>query len=84
MTMKNTNDEYPPEPFDYFQDTNSLCNKLDLEDICGFYRLDQIIEFIPMSKSSWWAGVSSGKFPEGYKIGKNITVWLKTDILKLL
>ncbi len=82
--MKNTIDEHLAITLEYFQDANSLSHKLDLEEILGFYRLPQIIELFPMCKSSWWAGVKSGKYPKGHRIGKNITVWLKIDILRLL
>ncbi len=55
-----------------------------LESNLGFYRLPQILELIPMSKSSWWSGINSGKLPKGFNIGSNIAVWLKADIHKLL
>ena len=39
---------------------------------------------IPVSKSTWWAGVKSGRFPKPRKLGPRITVWLADDIRKLL
>lgn len=49
----------------------------------GFLRLPQIIgdikrgipAVIPVSKSSWWAGVASGKYPPSVKLGPRTTVW---------
>ena len=29
----------------------------------GFLRLKQVLQFIPISKSQWWAGVKEGRFP---------------------
>lgn len=55
----------------------------------GYLRLNQIIgdantpAIIPVSKSSWWAGVKSGRFPAGVKVGK-LTVWRIEDILGLI
>lgn len=51
-----------------------------------FLRLNQILGTkanpgpIPVSKSSWWAGVKSGRFPKPIKLGPRTTVWLETDI----
>lgn len=59
-----------------------------------FLRLRQIIgdrnanppiqPIIPVSKSTWWAGVKAGKYPASRKIGERITVWLASDIYALL
>lgn len=52
----------------------------------GFLRLNQIVgskttpAIIPISKSSWWAGVKEGKFPQPIKLGKRTTVWRVEDI----
>lgn len=39
---------------------------------------------IPISKSSWWAGVRDGKFPQPVKLGPRTTVWREDDIEALL
>jgi hypothetical protein len=40
---------------------------------------------IPVGKSTWWAGVKSGRFPKPWcKLGPRITVWREEDILKLV
>ncbi|WP_084503262.1 AlpA family phage regulatory protein [Desulfatirhabdium butyrativorans] len=54
----------------------------------GFLRLPQIIgdpkkqqpALIPVSKSSWWAGVRAGKFPPPVKLGERTTAWRVEDI----
>ena len=60
----------------------------------GFLRLSQIVgnpkanppipPIIPNSKSSWWAGVKSGKFPASVKLGPRTTCWRSADIDKLI
>jgi prophage regulatory protein len=53
----------------------------------GFLRLASILAPrgpIPVSKSTWWAGVKSGRFPQPLKLGPRITVWRAEDILKLI
>jgi len=39
---------------------------------------------IPVSKSTWWAGVKSGRFPQPVKLGPRITVWRVEDIRTLI
>jgi predicted DNA-binding transcriptional regulator AlpA len=47
----------------------------------GFVRLSQIIPtIIPISKSTWWAGVKSGRFPKPVKLSERTTAWRVEDI----
>ena len=46
----------------------------------GLLRLPQVLELIPVSKSAWWAGIKSGKYPSGIKLGEKTTVWRREDI----
>jgi len=39
---------------------------------------------IPISKSTWWAGVKDGRFPRPVKLGPRITVWRAEDIRALI
>ncbi len=39
---------------------------------------------IPVSKSTWWAGVKTGRFPQPVKLGPRITAWRSEDIQQLL
>jgi len=50
----------------------------------GYIRLTQILQFIPVGRSSWWAGVKSGRFPKGYILGPKTTAWRVEDIRELL
>ena len=52
----------------------------------GFVRLSQILAPagpIPVSKSSWWAGVKDGRFPKPVKLGPRTTVWRAEEIRAL-
>mgnify|MGYP003636967572 FL=1 len=46
-------------------------------------RLKQVLEIIPVSKSSWWAGVKDGKYPASVKYGRS-TFWVNSDIQNLI
>jgi hypothetical protein len=60
----------------------------------GFLRLKQIIgnpkatppipAIIPVSASSWWNGVKSGKYPKSIKLGAGTTVWKASEVLALV
>lgn len=60
----------------------------------GFLRLHQIVgnpksdppipPIIPVSKSSFWAGVKIGKYPKPLKLGSRTTVWRVEDIRQLI
>jgi predicted DNA-binding transcriptional regulator AlpA len=53
----------------------------------GFVRLASILAPagpIPVSKSTWWAGVRSGRFPRPVKLGPRITAWRVEDIRRLI
>lgn len=46
----------------------------------GFIRLPEVLKIIPVGKSTWWAGVKSGRFPAPVKLGKRITAWSVEEI----
>jgi len=50
----------------------------------GFLRLPQVLQIIPIGKSTWWAGVKNGRFPKGRKLGPRTTAWRCEDIHQLL
>jgi predicted DNA-binding transcriptional regulator AlpA len=53
----------------------------------GFLRLGSIIGSgnpIPVSKSTWWAGVKSGRYPKPVKLGPRITAWRVEDVRALI
>ena len=60
----------------------------------GYMRIKQILvdlkadppvnPIVPVSKSTWWDGVKSGRFPKPVKISPRITVWRSEDIQLLL
>jgi predicted DNA-binding transcriptional regulator AlpA len=61
----------------------------------GYLRLPQIIgntkakppipAVIPVSRSTWWAGVKSGRYPQPVRtLGRRITAWRVEDIRTLI
>jgi len=51
----------------------------------GFVRLRQILQVVPIGKSTWWAGVKSGRYPKPVRtLGRRITAWRVEDIHELI
>lgn len=61
----------------------------------GYLRLKQILgdpkaepplpALIPVSKSTWWAGVKAGRYPQPVRtLGRRITAWEISTIRKLI
>jgi len=50
----------------------------------GLLRIKQVLKFIPVSRSSWWAGVKTGKYPKPYKLGERTTCWKSEDVRALI
>ncbi len=61
----------------------------------GYLRLPQIVgnpkadppipAIFPVSRSTWWAGVRSGRYPQPTRaLGKRITAWKVEDIRALI
>ena len=46
----------------------------------GFLRLPQILAIFPISKSAWWEGCRTGRYPKPIKLGPRTTVWRAEDI----
>jgi len=45
-----------------------------------FLRLPEVLERVPVSKSTWWKGIRDGIFPKGVKLSPRTTAWREEDI----
>jgi predicted DNA-binding transcriptional regulator AlpA len=50
----------------------------------GLVRLRQVLAVLPISRSTWWRGISEGRFPRAIKLGPNTSAWRVEDIRALL
>ena len=65
--------------------TQNTTRYLRLQQIIGNSNSSPPLEpIIPISASSWWAGVAEGRFPKPVKLGPNTTAWRWEDIQRLL
>ena len=72
-----------------------MSNKVQQLPPTGFLRITQIIgskktippipPLIPVSRSTWFAGVKSNRYPQPIKgLGKRVVAWRVQDILELI
>ena len=50
----------------------------------GYLRLPQVLAVFPVSRSTWWAGVKSGRYPQPVKLGERCTAWRAEEIRALI
>ena len=51
----------------------------------GYVRLPEVLRVIPVCKSTWWAEVKSGRYPQPTRaLGRRITAWRVEDIRDLI
>ena len=46
----------------------------------GLLRRHQLLTIFPISKSAWWEGCKTGRYPKPVKLGPRTTVWRAEDI----
>jgi predicted DNA-binding transcriptional regulator AlpA len=80
----------------FFNNTRgkTVMSNIDYLPATGYVRLPQIIgdpnsnppipAVYPVSRSTWWAGVKTGKFPPSIKLGVRTTAWRVEDIQALI
>ena len=47
-------------------------------------RLPQVLSLIPVSRSGWWAGVASGRYPQPVRLSTRCVAWKSQDIRNLI
>ncbi|MBW2187323.1 MAG: AlpA family phage regulatory protein [Deltaproteobacteria bacterium] len=44
-------------------------------------RIKQVLEIIPLGKSTVWKMVAEGKFPQPIKLSERCTAWRESDVV---
>ena len=55
-----------------------------MQEDTKFISLKQVLELIPVSKSTWLRGVSTGEYPQSVKVSKRLRFWRNDDIQNLI
>lgn len=52
--------------------------------VTGFLRLAQVLKFVPVGKTAWYAGVKDGRFPKPVNLGPRTAAYRAEDIRALI
>lgn len=55
---------------------------LHASSLGGFVRQRQILAALPISRSTLWRWVRSGRFPQPVKLSPGVTVWRAEEVLQ--
>lgn len=47
-------------------------------------RLSDVLRIVPLSRSTWWAGIKTGRYPAPVRIGARSVAWRASEIASLL
>jgi len=50
----------------------------------GFYRIKEVLNLIPISSTSWYDGIASGRYPKPVKLSERTSAWRVADIHTLI
>ena len=50
----------------------------------GFLRVKQVLKFIPVSRSAWYAGVKEGRYPKPIRIAPRTSIYRAEDLRALI
>jgi len=62
--------------------TNNITKSADLN--FALYRIQTVLELIPISRASFYNGIRAGKYPQPIKIGPRTSVWRARQIHALI
>ena len=56
-----------------------------MKDNDRLLRLPEVLKILPISKSAWWNGIKSGRYPiETIKLGPRTTAWRAHDVQEIV
>lgn len=47
-------------------------------------RLPQVLQLVPVARSTWWDGVKAGRYPKPVRIGARAVAWRVRDLRRLI
>jgi predicted DNA-binding transcriptional regulator AlpA len=50
----------------------------------GYVRIRQVLQAVPVARSTWWQMVREGRAPKPRKLGPRITAWDVADLRRFL
>jgi prophage regulatory protein len=50
----------------------------------GLLRLPQVLNLFPISRSAWYHGIATGRYPQPIRLGSRTVAWRSADIYNLI
>lgn len=47
-------------------------------------RINEVLQYIPVCRSTWWEGVRTGRYPAPVHLGPRVTAWRLSSIMQLV
>nr|WP_253550689.1 AlpA family phage regulatory protein [Herbaspirillum rubrisubalbicans] len=47
-------------------------------------RIREVLSIIPVSRATWYAGISTGRYPEPVRLGPRCVAWRMRDIQNIV
>lgn len=54
------------------------------KDADALLRLPQVQSIFPISKTAWYEGIRTGKYPAGIKLSERTVAWRRSSIVQLI
>jgi prophage regulatory protein len=64
--------------------TNSAATAIEVDDDLILWKVTQVLQVIPVSRSTWFEGVRTGWFPQPLRLSKRVIFWRRADIRALI
>ena len=61
-------------------DLKSIPQHVDI----ALWRLPTVLAHVPVSRSGWWAGVKSGRYPQPVRLSARCVAWRASDVRSLI
>jgi prophage regulatory protein len=65
-------------------DPHNASASMSMLSDAALLRLPQVLQLIPVGKSTWWNGIKAGKFPKPVRFGPRSVAWRASDIKALI
>jgi len=52
--------------------------------IARFLRIEQVLELVPVSRTTWWRGVKAKKYPQPVNISNKRRLWRESEIMRFI
>ena len=59
-------------------------NNVHVQQPDRLLRVRQVLQLVPVGKSCWYQGVSTGRYPKPVNLGPRCKAWRLSDIMRLI